>query len=51
MRANPAIEKVISDILSIFEKSTVERIDPIELPKQPDEETALPEIPDTKVPV
>ena len=38
-RTNTAIEKVISDILSILEKSTVEKIDPIELPRQLDKET------------
>ena len=48
MATNPAIEKVISDILSILEKSTVEKIDPFESPKQLDEETILLETPDAE---
>ena len=43
MATNPAIEKVISDILSILEKSTVEK-----KPKQLDEETILLETPDAE---
>ena len=48
MGTDPAIEKVISDFLSILEKSTVEKTDPIELPKQLDEETILVETPDAE---
>ena len=45
MRTNPAIEEVVSNFLEILEKSTVKKIDPIEIPKQLDEETILLETP------